>query len=192
MPDGMKLPDYWYTPYFVKFASEKEMRLLRQEYTRLRDIAHKRLGRLESAGFTPREFQKGVPRLRDVRGNQSEFALNLAALYNFVQNPQSLVSGAKLARRKTVEALAERGMDFVTEKNIQQFGTFMELFRLSGAEKIFNYSDLGQAFQQVTSGVKGRSKKSINKKIEKAFRAYMKAEYGFDFKISREDRPAWL
>ena len=191
MPDGMKLPDYWYTPYFSKYANDAEMKLLREEYTRLRDIAHKRLGRLEKAGFTPREFKQGIPRLRDIRGNVSLFAHTLADLYSFVSSPMSRVAGARSARSKTIESLHERGMSFVNESNIQQFGAFMELYRLSGAEKIFNYSDLGKAFQQVTSGISGKSKKSINKKIEKAFRRYLKQELGYTFRISAEDRPAW-
>lgn len=186
------LPDYWYTPYFTKYANKSEMRLLRQEYTRMRDIAQKRLSRLRSAGFTPREFKGGVPKLRDVRGNASQFARTMSDLYSFLKSPQSTVRGAADIRNRTLETLRDRGMSFVNESNLQQFGTFMELFRLSGAEKIFQYSDLGSAFKQVTSGIKGKSRKGINKAIEKAFRAYMKAEFGFSFRISKEDRPAWL
>ena len=192
MSDGMKLPDYWYTPYFSKYASKSEMKILRAEYSRLRDIAQKRLGRLYAAGFTPREFRAGVPKLKAVSKNSSEFGHAFSALYNFLQNPESRVSGAKKTRTKVLESLWANDMTYVTEENLPQFGAFMELYRLSGVEKVFNYNALGEAFQQVTEDVKGKSRKSVNKKIEKAFRAYLKAEYGFTFRIKKEDRPAWL
>lgn len=192
LPSGnMRLPDYWYTPYFSKYASKSEMKIMRAEYSRLRDIAQKRLGRLYAAGFTPKEFKRGVPKLSAL-SNSSDFGHTFSALYNFLQNPESLVTGAKKTRTKVLESLWANDMTYVTEENLSDFGAFMEIYRLSGAEKVFNYSALGDAFQQVTEDVKGKTRKSINKKIEKAFRAYLKAEYGFTFRIKKEDRPAWL
>ena len=194
MPDGMKLPDYWYTPYFGKYASGQEMKLLRQEYTRLRDIAQKRITRLKSAGLPVREFKQGVPRLRDVRGNQSQFAHTLSDLYNFISNPATTIAGARTMREKTLSALAASGYGFVTAENLPQYGAFMELMRLSGVEALpqFRYSELGNAFTRITEKVSGKSKASINKKIEKAFRQYLKKEYGYTFRIKKEDRPKWL
>lgn len=196
MPDGFKLPDFWYTPYFVKYASSlDELRLVRTEYTRMRDQAQKRIKRLQAAGYKVPEFAEGsVPRLRNI-ANQSELGYQFARLYDFLRNPQSTVKGYRSSRQKTLETLHKphAGVDlsFVNEGNLDQFGQFMELYRLSGIEKVFSYSELGQVFTQVSQEATGRTRKSIAKKLEKAFRRYVKEQYGLQFKIKKEDRPKW-
>ena len=193
MPDGMKLPDFWYTPYFGKYASGQEIKLLRQEYTRLRDIAQKRITRLESAGLPIPDFRKGVPRLRDIRGNQSLFAHTLSDLYNFVKNPATLTEGAKETRSKMLERLSSSGFDVKAEQ-LPAFGAFMELLRLSGVEALpqFMYSEMGNVFARVSEGTEGLSKKRTIEKVEKAFRAYLKAEYDYTFVMKKGARPKWL
>lgn len=196
MPDGFKLPDFWYTPHFVKWATSRdEMRLIRTEYTRMRDQAQKRIKRLTAAGYRVPEFREGaVPRLRNIK-NTSELGYQFARLYDFLRNPQSTVRGYKSARQKTLETLHKphAGVDlsFVNEGNLEQFGQFMELYRLSGIEKVFSYSELGQVFTQVSQDARGKSGKSTAKKLEKAFRRYVKEQYGLQFRIRRGDRPKW-
>lgn len=196
MPNGFQLPDFWYTPYFVKYSSSRdELRLIRKEYTRMRDQAQKRIKRMMAAGYKVPEYKEGVPKLRNI-ANHSELGHEFARLYDFLRNPQTTLTGYKSSRQKTLEALHGKphaGVDlsFVNAGNLDQFGQFMELYRLSGIEKVFSYSELGQVFTQVSQEATGRTRKSIAKKLEKAFRRYVKEQYGLQFKIKKEDRPKW-
>lgn len=195
MPDGMKLPDYWYTPYFGKYASGQEMKLLRQEYTRLRDITNKRISRLQAAGLPVRDFKKGVPRLRDIRENQAQFAHTLSDLYNFVKNPATLVGGARASRDAMIESLHEAGYDFINESNLYLWGSFHELLRLSGLEALpeFKYKKMVEAFTKITSDINVESsKRAQRRKLEKAFRAYVKEEFDFEFRFKKGERRKWL
>lgn len=196
MPDGFQLPDYWYTPFFVKsVAGREELRLIRKEYTRMRDQAQKRIKRMVAVGYrVPVYKEAAVPKLRGM-ANRSELGHEFARLYDFLRNPQTTLTGYKSSRQKTLEALHKPHKDvdlsFVNEANLDMFGQFMELYRLSGLEKVFGYSELGQVFTQVSQEATGRTRKSIAKKLEKAFRRYAKEQYGLQFKIRKEDRPKW-
>lgn len=100
----------------------------RAEYARLRKIANRRLERLGASEFsgstTYQNWSSGFEALppdapeRDIR----------KALYDvgrFVNLKTSSVTGARAAQTAFIEAMHERGYDFITKNNAQQFGEFM-------------------------------------------------------------------
>lgn len=102
----LKRPASQYTPYALHDWPERE---LRQEYTRLRDIAVKRLKRMgqdpearETAEYE--YYSRRVPRLRDLP-NRLEIERALANVSLFVRSPEiSTVGGIHERKRREREA----------------------------------------------------------------------------------------
>ena len=128
--------DYnWYTPSELKTklelggATAKEVR---KEYTRLRDIAQKRIKRLAKAGYTDTEVYqrnyKHYPKLAGIKSD-SELAQRLSDLSRFVSARSSTVKGLREREAKVLKTLHENEYDFVNEGNLKDFGEFMEQYR---------------------------------------------------------------
>ena len=102
---------------------------LRKEYTRLRDIAQKRLKRLEASEFantkTVRYNKDRFIPLREISGT-GELTHLLSDLARFLTASRSTVSGQKSYRKKSVESLQEAGLTAVTEKNFLHFTDVMD------------------------------------------------------------------
>lgn len=127
---------FTYTSYqeLAKVATDRE---IRKEYTRLRDIAQKRVKRLGAS-----EFSKGKAYQRNKNGfltiaqmtengtlKRSVFSNEIKKLVNFLSANTSTVSGSRQAQEKAISSLRNRGYDFVDEGSIYDFGDFMEQFR---------------------------------------------------------------
>ena len=125
----------WYTPSEIKAKLEAGgdlKREVRKEYTRLRDIAQKRLKRLAAAGYeTTDVYKKNVkhyPKLKAIR-TESELAQRLSDLSRFVGSTQSTVKGLKEREKKVLKTLKKNGYKYVNESNLSDFGEFMEYYR---------------------------------------------------------------
>lgn len=149
--------DYrWYTPSELKTKLElggEHEKEVRKEYTRLRDIAQKRLKRLEAAGMSDRAiYEKNVnhyPKLASIK-TKSELAQRLSDLSRFVASSQSTVSGIKTREKKTLDTLHENGFDFVTESNLKDFGDFMEMYRSEGMDTMgYDSGDAAELYSVV-------------------------------------------
>ena len=90
-------PENWYTPVALHGWPERE---LRQEYTRLRDIMHKRLFRMgqDQELHTTEEYRylsSHLPKLRDISDRQA-LERALADVAWFLRNPEIItVSGVR-------------------------------------------------------------------------------------------------
>lgn len=112
----LRKPAVEYTPYALHEWPERE---LRQEFTRLRDIAVKRLKRMgaDAQASQTREFQyysKRVPKLRELI-DRLEIEDALADLAVFIRNPEiSTVGGIKERQARQKAAFdASMGSDYV-------------------------------------------------------------------------------
>lgn len=101
---------------------------LRKEYTRVRDIARKRILRLEKSGLvtakTAQQMRSYIPRLRDMK--QQSLPTALAGVYRFLQSPRSTVSGARLQRKISIENLNYLGLPEVNEDNADRYFRFLD------------------------------------------------------------------
>lgn len=106
-----------YRPDYLAKMDEKE---LRAEYTKLRDIAQKRLKRLAGSEFAETEYYQdyasGFKKLKEIK-NKTELAIRLADIGRFVSSERSSVSGMRKARVKFVKNMNKAGYDFVTYEN---------------------------------------------------------------------------
>ena len=167
---ALKFPREYYYPEALKAGSLTDQQM-RQEYSRLRAIANKRLQRFEGTKYENsqtylRSAGKYVP-LAAI-GSQRELLMKLAEVSRFVTAKEGSVSGIKAANRKRVATFRERGLDFVNMENIQDFGEFMEWARDSGHERVYG--------SEKTSDVYGQAVKRMGIDVEavrKDFEYYM-------------------
>ena len=123
-------------PYFGKtFAQAKK------EVGRLRDIAHKRVQRLEKAGFTKSQTYKQLERLSKIRlgeiKSEDEAKLALSQLQGFLTREETTVKGARQARkRKAQEVKKVLQCHGYKIDDLDAFGEFMEKFRVYYGRRI--------------------------------------------------------
>lgn len=139
----------WYLPINIRKQIRDDPSAVRAEYTRLRDIAQKRLKRLAKSEFKDTQayiaYRKAFPKLKDIR-NDTDLTYKLSSLSRFVASPTSSISGLKKRRKQAIETLSEHGLKFVNESNYAAFGRFMEYYREEKLDEIYDSGDAADSF----------------------------------------------
>lgn len=148
----------WYTPAALMSGRVTEADA-RKEYTRLRDIAQKRLKRIGQSMFRDTQAYRlnvdAYPKLKDIRtagklGRPSaDLAYKLSALARFVAAEQGSVAGMTRIMEKNLRTLHSNGYTFVTKKNYLNFAKFMEEWRAQGLDKEYDSGDTADLYEQV-------------------------------------------
>lgn len=137
-PVKFNLPVEQYTPYslLVKLGkeeiSEKDMR---KEYTRLRNIAQKRIARLKADPLLKRlenvkdAISTGFPTLKEIGKSSTSLAGHLAGLRSFLTKEESTVYGARRKFERNVQKAREAAGGFVNARNYPDFDRFMQFAR---------------------------------------------------------------
>lgn len=113
------------TPDQIDRLTDRE---LRSRYSEFRDIAQKRIKRLEKAGFQNIDLVKGA-QFPKIKGQTSEeLKQNLADISEFLADPRSRSAKLKQIQEKTVTQLSKRGFNIPSGK-LTEFGRFMENMR---------------------------------------------------------------
>ena len=112
---------------YSKRVTEKE---LRKVYTYFRDIARKRIQRLEQYGYTKTaQYQRmkaiGLPILKEIE-NRNQLAMYLQQTAFFVSTESSTISGIKRIRKQKLDQFAEMGFSGINETNYDDFVDFFE------------------------------------------------------------------
>lgn len=137
-PVKFNLPVEQYTPYalLVKLGKEEiSERDLRREYTRLRNIAQKRITRLKDDPLLKRlenvkdAISIGFPTLRDIGKSSISLVGHLAGLRAFLTKEESSVYGARRKFERNVLKAREVVGDFVNDSNYPDFDRFMQFAR---------------------------------------------------------------
>lgn len=156
-----------YTPRSLRGYSSKE---LRNEYTKQRDIAMKRLHRMEARGQSGWFYQYNKDRFPYTRSlSDDEIRYRLSELADFIESPFSTVKGWTKVQEKTVDTLRAHGYDGINAGNLKDFGRFMEYYRASGYSKIFSSKRVAKMYSRVRSGKRSRSGSAV---LLKAFDAW--------------------
>ena len=102
--------------------------LAKREYTRVRDIARKRIARLNKSGLiTPRQYQNmqaQIPKISGMKGDDVYTAL--MGVYRLLASPGSTVSGVRRKRKTSLQNLQLMGVDFATESNVDTIFRFID------------------------------------------------------------------
>ena len=144
------------------------MKELRKEYSRLRSIAQKRIGRIEKSAIP---FTKGARPYFSKLTNivtERDLVREYAELSRFIESPSSTAKGRREQREKTIDTLQKRGFD-VDKSNYMQFLNFMEWFKHSEyAAKYDSNSDIVQeVFDMASMKAGSREWKKLFKALEK-------------------------
>lgn len=138
--DGIALDPRQNLEYYTKSAvasGEWTDAEIRREYSRLRDIAQKRLQTLARNEPNSYAYKKNVgeyPVLKEA-GTEGAKAL-LPQLARFIAAKTGTVKGIREQRTQAIQTLQEHGYDFINQSNIRQFGEFMEAYRADKALQV--------------------------------------------------------
>lgn len=170
MATTFKLASYDYED--LRELSEKE---LRREYSRLRDVAHKRLVRLSqdpefSKNETTIHYKNKFIGLKDIKkGQRSRLSKKLSELHKFLNLETSTVGGARKVSQRIIAGLQERGYKNIkTNDDLLKFGRYMDFNRaLKDGGKYDSY--------RVQEMLGATDKAGISpKQVENDFDAWMK------------------
>lgn len=132
-----------YTREAIRNADVWTDAAVRREYSRLRDIAQKRLERLSRNEPLSYAYRANRGQYAPARGQSTEaLRQQLPQLAKFIAARTGSVSGIRAQRKKAVESLQAKGYKFVTKGNLAAFGEFMEDFRAKrGAARSYGTFD---------------------------------------------------
>lgn len=152
----LKYPGEIYQPtwrFLRENFSEAEMK---REYSRLRDIAQKRLGRMGESEFARSStYQENVGKFPVLstytsKGKitaKADFAYTFAKLARFVDNPLSLQRPQERAKKQQIRRLQESGYEFVNESNYWDFVRFMDDYKSDKRlAKMYDSDRVAQAY----------------------------------------------
>ena len=115
----------YYTREAVRNADIWTDSAVRAEYSRLRDIAQKRLQRLAKSEPGSYAYRANVGQYAPARGQTTEeIRTQLPTLAKFIAAKTGSVSGIRAQRAKAVKTFREHGYNFITKENIGTFGDF--------------------------------------------------------------------
>lgn len=149
---------------------------IRKEYSRLRQVANKRLQRMEGTKYeSSQTYLKNVGKYTTIAEIQKEalahaqnmkpeareryvdmhVAKKMSEMYKFLTAKTGSIRGMQRAENQLIETLQERGLTFINKKNIQQFGEYMEYMRTLHKNRMFDSERAADLFGTAT-------KKGIN------------------------------
>lgn len=144
------------TPYLIQ--KNETIAEQSREYTALRDIMQKRFKRMEQAGVADKSdvYQawhnstyNGVPKLSEVKKKGKLLSYLLADLKKDVNKETATIKGVKDYTKKRIAGLHAAGFDFVDEKNIKDFGKFMEMFRAKKMDNVIGSPEIAEIYGHV-------------------------------------------
>lgn len=169
--DIFKFNRFSYTPEGAKQLTDKN---LREEYSRLRSIAVKRLQRLGNSEWNDTELylrsKNKFKKLKDIKSNR-ELRFLLSDLHNFLESPRSSVTGLDKIRRQSLATLHEHDYKFVTKENFKDFGRFMEWAREHAQSYMYDSERVANLYNEMSV----KRNLSVDE-IESAFRSWSRRE----------------
>lgn len=150
---------------------------LRKEYSRLRQIAQKRLTRLERAGYGDTEIYTDYEDVfQKTRGlSDAQIAEIMPDLYNFLNRQTSTVSGMNKYITKNVESLHDSGYDFVNKYNFREWTRFLDDIK---NDDDFRYNEeLDDIKGAATAEQRAQLRASRIARIEQRFNEYLRDNY---------------
>lgn len=125
--------DKWYTAQgaetMVRVGTKDDIATMRAEYTRMRDVAQKRIKRLGKQFTESKAYQnhsKGFPKLKDL--DPRDFAKAFSELAKFVKAKGSTVTGQKEIKSKTIKTWQDQGLN-LNQKNYDKTIKILEEMR---------------------------------------------------------------
>ena len=129
----------------ARLGTKDDLATMRAEYTRMRDVAQKRLKRLEKAFPESKAVQnhpQGFPKLKTL--DPRDFPKAFAELAKFVKAKGSTVTGQKQIKEKTIKTWQDQGLN-LNQKNYDKTIKILEEMRrqkiVYGSDKAVELAD---------------------------------------------------
>ena len=157
-----------YDEYYPYRLEQLDERALRKEYSRLREIANRRLKRLLASEYKETDLAKEYAGGFAILAEVDDLPRELTKLARFVASERTSVTGLKRIEKQTIDTLQQHGYTFVNAGNVGQFGAFMEEMRQAGYSKLYSSEFLANWWSE-----KGRSKRDNAYKLKQEFEKYV-------------------
>ena len=162
-PFDLAFPAEYYTPYGIKNLTDRQ---LREEFTRMRDVAQKRVKRLIASEFknteVAKQYGKGFAEFRTLavktpkQAGTEERAIaqamtrrNIEAEFMkmavYLRSPELQLAGLRARRAENIKKFRAHGY-LVNNKNYFKFLEFMERMREKYGSKIFDSDQAADLF----------------------------------------------
>ena len=139
----------WYTVQgaetMARLGTKDDIATMRAEYTRMRDVAQKRIKRLGKQFPESKAYQthaKGFPKLKNL--DPRDFPKAFAELAKFVRAKGSTVTGQKQIKEKTIKTWQDQGLN-LNSKNYDKTIKILEEMRkqkiVYGSDKAVELAD---------------------------------------------------
>ena len=139
----------WYTVQgaetMARVGTKDDLATMRAEYTRMRDVAQKRIKRLGQQFPESKAYQshaKGFPKLKEL--DPRDFAKAFSELAKFVKAKGSTVTGQKQIKEKTIKTWQDQGLN-LNSKNYDKTIKILEEMRkqkiVYGSDKAVELAD---------------------------------------------------
>ena len=139
-----------YTVSSIELAGSFTYADARKEYSRLRNIANKRLKRLAEAGYADTDIYKvhagKYPALKEFK-TERQLYQSLSSLAWFISAKGSTVSGQREYEEKIRATLAEH-YGTPADMDLKKFGTFMEYMRAKYAGKQYDSERAARVYRE--------------------------------------------
>ena len=181
-PFELAYPVEWYTPYGISNLTDKQ---LRDEYTRMRDAAQKRVKRLATSEFSTsqaaQQYGRGFAKLGTLtvgtpktagpeeraiarQATRKNIEAEFMRMSVFLRSPEVSVAGLRERRAHNIKMLREHGYA-VNTRNYNKFVKFMERMREKYGSRIF---DSDQAADIFSAGERAHlSPEQLEKMVER-------------------------
>lgn len=124
-------PRYAYTVSSIELAGTFTLSEAKKEYSRLRNIANKRLKRLAEAGYSDTDIYRAnsdkYKPLKEFRSPRDLYNA-LSSLAYFIESKKSTVSGQREIEERIQQTLSEH-FGTPEDMDLKKFGAFMEYMR---------------------------------------------------------------
>ena len=128
---------------YAAVATRDDWRALKEEYTRMRDTAQKRLKRLQKSDFSQAKAVTdrpgGFPKLSELRQEDIPYAMN--DLFRFLRAKTSTVSGQRSRMEKTIQTFKEAGIEI----SPKEYPTFIKVLESMRKNKLMYDSEHAKA-----------------------------------------------
>lgn len=146
----LNFPQEYYMPELLRqgILTPEQMKA---EYTRLRNVANKRLLRMQDTRFENyQSFQQNVGKFIPVSqiSGERELIYRLSEVERFISAKTSTISGIRDIERRTLESLQDAGYTFVNAKNLAAFGEFMAEYRAQHLNEIYDSDEAYKLFME--------------------------------------------
>lgn len=156
----LSFPQEYYMPELLRqgILTHEQMKA---EYTRLRNVANKRLLRMQDTRFENyQSFQQNVGKFIPVSqiSSERELIYRLSEVERFISAKTSTISGIRDIERRTLKSLQDAGYTFVNAKNLAAFGEFMAEYRAQHLNEIYDSDEAYKLFVETQKRGIGLSK----------------------------------